>query len=58
MYNIPVKDTYGYNQYHMIYAHIHKIPTKIYKYANIGKKCQFDNRSHHQINSHLKNMLL
>ena len=58
MYNIPVKDTYRYAQYHMIYAHMHKIPTKNHKYANIGKKCQFESRSHYQINIHLKNILL
>ena len=37
MYNMPVKDTYRYDQYHMIYAHMHRIPPKIHKYANIGK---------------------
>ena len=37
MYNIPVKHTYKYDQYHMIYAHMHKIPPKINKYANIRK---------------------
>ena len=37
MYNIPVKDTYRYAQYHMIYAHMHKIPTKNHKYADTGK---------------------
>ena len=58
MYNIPVKDTYRYHQYHMIYAHMHKIPPQIHKYANIGKKGQLDNRSQHHINIHLKNMLL
>ena len=58
MYNIPVKHTYRYDQYHIIDAHMHKNPPNIHKYANIGKKCQFDNRSHHQIDIHLKNMLL
>ena len=38
MYNIPVKDTYRYHQYHMIYAHMHEVPLKIHKYANIEKK--------------------
>ena len=58
MYNIHVKDAYRYAQYHMIYAHMHKIATKNHKCANIRKKCQFDNRSHYQINIHLKNILL
>ena len=38
MYNIPVKHTYRYDQYHMIYAHMHKIPPKIHKYAKHWKK--------------------
>ena len=58
MYNIPVKDTYRYAQYHMIHAHMYKIHSKNHKYAYIGKKCQFDNMSHYQINIHLKNILL
>ena len=34
MYNIPVKHSYRYDQYHMIYAHMHKIPPK---FTNVRK---------------------
>ena len=37
---------------------MHKIPPKMHKCANIRNKCQFDTRSHHQTDIHLRNMSL